>query len=258
MSMCGHSYSTFIGPGGSLNDTAYVRNEGQRTWLRRSTDCSSKEYLMYDYSLAIGDTVYAGLNMDYVQPDTAMFVLQNIDTVQLSGIARRRFLMKYDRCNDGSLQVFSTMYWIEGVGSTTHPFYPVECICDFCEQGLLLLCCDSSDVQLYMDPSFNTCDTIISAVDEHQNADMNPLSTIYDAGSRSLNVIVDDKGWTWASTGLSLTLMAADGRIIQRRVLWRTASRGVRMDLASVASGVYVLTLSSGNDRPAVLRVVVG
>lgn len=212
---------------------------------------------MYDYSMVIGDTVYTGLNMDYVEPDTAMFVLENVDTVQLSGTARRRFHMKYDRCNEGSLQPFGIMDWIEGVGSTTHPFYPVECLCDFCEQGLLLLCYDSAGVQQYLDPYYNTCDTIITAIDEHQHAEAHSLHAIYDPGSRSLQVFVDDQGWVRASAELTLTLMAIDGRVLWRRVLKSPASSGARVDLASVASGVYVVLLSNGNERPTALRVVV-
>ncbi len=162
VSMCGSTYAMLPFDG---YDTMYVRNEGQRTRFRRTTDCASKEYLMYDFGMSVGDSVYAGLNVPYGgQLDTARFKLLGIDTVMLFDIARRRFHLLFDRCNEfGSI---SYMDWIEGIGSTTHPFYPLACICDYCESGFRTLCCDSAGVMLYRDSLYNTCDTVLLGVKE--------------------------------------------------------------------------------------------
>ncbi len=122
---CGSTWSIYSWPTFGLDPgIAYLRNEGQRTLLRSSTNCSDKEYVIYDFSMAVGDTVYPPLNADLFTPDTAMFVLQDIDTVDILGVERRRFSLLYDRCNTG--MVNTPMEWIEGIGSTTHPFYSTD------------------------------------------------------------------------------------------------------------------------------------
>ncbi len=255
LSMCSHSYSAFADPGGSPNDTSYVRNEGQRTWLRRGTDCSAKEYLLYDFSMGVGDTVYTGLNMDYVDPDTAMFILQNIDTVVFFGVERRRFTLMFDRCNEGIPN--TPMEWIEGIGSTMHPFYPVECICDFCEQGLILLCYDRSGVQLYIDPIYQTCDTLITAIVEPVGTDANVINVIPGGTAGSICVTVAHDVFDARRTGLTLVLMASDGRIIRRQGLAASAANDLRLDVDSVAPGTYLVLLTDGRQRLAGQLVVV-
>ncbi len=160
VNMCGHGYS--IAPTTVWGDTAFIRNELGRTLLRKSRDCVDREYVMYDYTLNVGDTVYCGENINYITRDTSAFVLSEVDTVTYFGVQRRRLKMLYDRCNADFLN--TTMYWMEGIGSTDHPFYSLACICDFCEQGCLTLCYDSAGTQLYMDPGLNTCDTTITGI----------------------------------------------------------------------------------------------
>lgn len=210
---------------------------------------------MYDYSMGIGDTVYAGLNMDYVEPDTARFILQAIDTIEILGVERRRFSMMFERCNEAFL--YGTMEWIEGIGSSMHPFYSVECLCDFCEQSLTLLCYDSSGVQLYVDPVFETCDTLITAINGPDEAHASVLHVYHDGNTGSLLVTVDPDVWNERSSRLVLVLMASDGRLVQRQDLSGLPSSALRMNVASVASGGYVLLLTDDRERLAGQRVVV-
>lgn len=239
--MCGHTYSVLS----SASDTAYFRNDGQRTLFRRSTDCLAKEYLIYDYSIEVGDTIYAGLNMAWTSTDTAMFVLQAIDTVQLSGTERRRFLLKYDRCNNGDLQVYSTMHWIEGVGSGQHPFYPLACICDFCETSHMLLCLDSGSVQLYQDTIFRSCDTTFTNVG---------IGEPTDPGTGGLTIV--EKGSTITVMDPS-NLRSAQVRIVDLtgrvRSIARAGDPPFVFDTSGLSSGVYLVVLSDagGRDRAA-------
>ncbi|MBP7515111.1 MAG: hypothetical protein KA791_11215 [Flavobacteriales bacterium] len=254
--LCGSTWSVYSWPTFGLDPgIAYVRNEGQRTLLRRTTDCLDKEYVIYDFSMEVGDSVYAPMNMDLIPQDTTLFILQDIDTVDVLGVERRRFTLLFDPCNGNFAN--ASMEWIEGIGSTMHPFYSVDCLCDFCEQSLTLLCYDSSGVQLFVDPVFQTCDTLITTVDEPSSAPANVLSVLYDATAGSLIVTVDQDVQEQNRSGLTLVLVAGDGRMIRRQGLSASASRGVRMDVASLASGAYVLLLTDGHERLAGRRIVI-
>jgi hypothetical protein len=143
-----------------LNENGYFRSENLKTFFRMNSDCSEKEYLIYDYSLEVGDTAFVGFNLFWNEgQDTTEFVVDMIDTVNHFGVDRKRMKMKYDPHNQGDL--IREMYWLNGIGSETHPFYPFQCLMDGCENGFQLLCYDSLAIQLYQNPWANDCDTSI-------------------------------------------------------------------------------------------------
>jgi hypothetical protein len=251
--MCGHSYSILSSPG----DSTYFRNEGQRTLFRRSTDCLEKEYLIYDYSIAVGDTLFTGLNMDWSQADTAMFVLQAIDTIQLSGTARRRLLMKYDRCNEGNLQAYSTMHWVEGIGSTRHPFYPLACICDFCESGQVLLCHDSASVQLYQDTVLNTCDTTFVGLEEHEAETTCVLRAWQGPGGDAILLQFRGDGCAGSAMDRTLSILDMDGKLVRVFSLPNGEHGPITVPLHDMARGIYYLEASTGGTRISSTRVVI-
>lgn len=254
-SFCGHTWSVHNWPTFGDPGVAYVRNEGQRTLLRRTTDCEDKEYLLYDFSMDVGDSVYAPLNMDLLPVDTTIFVLQDIDTVVYSGgLPRRRFSLLYDRCNDG--QVWSPDQWIEGIGSLMHPFYPVECVCDFCEQTLTLLCYDSAGVQLYQDATYGTCDTLITGVDELAGVAADILNVRYDPISQELYVTARPVAERTGDE--TLILLAIDGRVVGRYDLPIPFTGERRIDVSRVAQGIHLLFIESSGrrmtSRPLMIR----
>lgn len=242
--LCGHTYSMLLSPW----DTTYFRNEGQRTLFRRDTDCLAKEYLIYDYSIDVGDTVFAGLNMEWSQPDTAMFVPQSIDTVLLFGTARRRFLMNYDRCNQGDLLLYSTMYWIEGIGSTKHPFYPLVCVCDACETGYMLLCHDSAAVQLYQDTVLHTCDTTYTDVGIGDQTELGngTLSIVVNGSTISIIQPPDLKqGY--------LRILDMAGRVLS---IVPAGGADQVLDVSALPPGGYALVFNDADGRSRVARWV--
>ncbi len=176
-SFCGKNYSKvhFTEP----NQNGYFRSENLKTYFRKSSNCSNKEYLIYDYSLNVGDTVFVGYNLFWnAGKDTSEFVVDAVDTVNYLGIDRQRFKMLYDPMNEGVL--YRPMYWINGIGSEVHPFYPFNCLNDGCEHGFQLLCYDSLAVQLYQNSWANTCDTTIILgipnLETHISISPNPFS----------------------------------------------------------------------------------
>lgn len=90
--LCGHQYSFRAFPSG---DVGYFRSDSLRAYFRRTQNCSDKEYLLYDFSMEIGDTVYMGFELwsSWQPSDTAAFKLMSIDTIMQFGVSRRRFNM---------------------------------------------------------------------------------------------------------------------------------------------------------------------
>jgi hypothetical protein len=163
---CGQNYSkmNFY----DSNKSGYFRSDSLKTYFRKTPNCFDKEYLIYDYSLAVGDTAFVGFNLDlFDEKDTSEFVLESIDTVNYFGVERQRFNMKYDPVNQGWFG--RSMYWIKGIGSDIHPFYPFKCLMDGCEESNQLLCFDSLSVQLFQSPITTDCVTTILGISELEN-----------------------------------------------------------------------------------------
>lgn len=149
ITLCGYQYSLTEQP--FFGEAGYFRNEGARTLFRRSTSCADKEYIIYDYSMSIGDTIYVGADPGSGL-DTALCVLDAIDTTNFLGVDRRVYQVRIERCATGDPDpswLLAPMQWVEGLGSLLHPFYSLVCVCDLCETGMQLTCLDSSEVGLY-------------------------------------------------------------------------------------------------------------
>ena len=153
--LCGRNYLKVI----SNNQIeGYLRAEGEKIFIKRNSACDTKELKIYDFSLNRGDTTFCGLYPN----DSAKFWIEKIDTVKYFGRNRARFTVNY---RSGGI---NTMYWIKGIGSAIHPFYPLYCLTDNCEAVYSLLCYHSSDTLFYENPIFLTCDTTNVGIRESQ------------------------------------------------------------------------------------------
>ncbi|MBP6643317.1 MAG: hypothetical protein KA186_09515 [Flavobacteriales bacterium] len=233
--LCGHTYSAVeefnpIGP-------AYFRNDGQRTLLRRTTNCTDKEYLLYDFSLNAGETTYVG-SETFALPDTAMAIVQSIDTIEVLGTPRRRFTMLIDLCpSEGNEPFFTPMEWIEGIGSTTHPFYAAICLCDGCESSINLQCSDSSGRATYRVPPDIICD-FTSGFDEHDSA----------AGEFQVRATGDNLRLIYPTefqAGL-LTILDPAGRVAFSKQVSATRTS---IDLPALAPGPYTALIQNRDQQ---------
>lgn len=251
--LCGHVWSVHSWPTFGTPGTAYIRNEGQRTLLRRSSDCLDKEYVLYDYSLDVGDSIHIPFNMDWADPDTALFFLRSIDTVQILGVERRRFSLLFDSCSTGVAD--AEMQWVEGIGSTLHPFYALDCLCDWCMQFMDLLCYDSTGVQLYQDLLLNTCDTTMMVGVPDLMPEEGPTFRIWqDPTNGTLVIQFDHQG---APAGAELSLLTADGRPVRRMNGPQQGEDQLTVPLPGIHGGVYLLQVSVRGERVAAERIVI-
>lgn len=162
--VCGNTYSVVEEEGHPVeHPQVLVRNEGDKVYLRRGTNCSDKEYLLYDFSLNLGDTVTCGIYLDmpiyeYPYMDTTKFWVVDVDTVN----QERVLSMEYFVSQDGPVR---PMTWTTGIGSDKHPFYPMSTTFDYCE-------CDENTLCLsYPNDSVCNCDYTYISIPEIENND---------------------------------------------------------------------------------------
>lgn len=207
--VCGESYNVVEGLFGA--GPGYYRNEGQRTFVRSSSDCALPERLMYDYGLGVGDSTYVGWHMTSDGMDTALAILESVDTIAHLGALRRRFNMLVDRCpSPWEEPLLTPMAWVEGIGSTIHPFYPLICLCDFCETSTGLLCADSLGIAVYRSIAGVSCAQTIS-VDE---LDGRPSALLVRRSAGGLEILIPDG----ASDGMLSVADAAGRLLVEQRI----------------------------------------
>jgi len=49
--ICGENFA-------KTNDSLYIRNDGQKVYARKSSDCNAPEHLVYDFGMQIGDSIF--------------------------------------------------------------------------------------------------------------------------------------------------------------------------------------------------------
>ncbi len=168
--------------------TAYVRSDGPKTYFRNNKTCWKEEYLLYDFDLEIGDMVEVGWNLHLPASNSTerKKVLQVTDkhTIKYLDQYRLRLQLKYDENK--------YMYWVEGIGSLTHPFYPYMDLSKESDNYFELLCLDSLWTPLYQNPEWNVCDTIVDGILDNEYFDgiiisPNPFNsqlTIYSSNEK--------------------------------------------------------------------------
>ncbi len=194
---------------------------------------------MYDFSLDIGDTTHVGWNIvENPVIDTALAIVQSVDTIMHLGIARKRLTVLVDRCPDPwNDPLFTPMEWLEGIGSTWHPFYSIICLCDHCETGVGLQCVDSLGTGVYRSSADAICERTLGQPG-HDDAAM-PFHIVASPGIlRPQFPSGFEKGW--------LTIIDAAGRDVLKLPVM-TSSSTIAID--GLASGAYSVVLQSTEQR---------
>ena len=110
-----------------------------------------EEFLLYDYTCDIGDTVYH----DYTDERFHYTIIKAIDSVKIAGEYRKRYKVKMN-----SLQPFEgEEYWIEGIGNVKNGI--LGAITLITEPGYQinweLVCYQEDGRQVYLNPSYEEC-----------------------------------------------------------------------------------------------------
>ncbi len=241
---CGYNYSKIITNNPNPYEyNAYIRVDSQKVYLRKNNICSDKEYLLYDFSLNVGDTAICGIQLNYftIDGDTSKFWVNEIDTVNYFGKDRKRLKMSY--------YLFSYIYsmnWIEGIGSDISPFYSLACLWDGCESSYSLLCYDSSGIQLFQNPFFLTCDTTITGIKDFNIKDQIKESIYPNPFQETINVEfeIKDKGL------VILEIYSIIGKKLETEVYNNQGTGKLKYVIGNeLEKGIYILKLCFDNKK---------
>jgi len=135
--ICGELYSeVFI----YTHSPIYIRSDSVKTIYKNYPDCNAPSFVLYDYSLnegAIVDAEFSG-----------QFTVLEVDSAMHFDIKRKRMLVN---------TYFGEMYWIEGIGSTFHPFYAAMGLIADGDQNYVLLCYHEDAEQYYQTDEHDGC-----------------------------------------------------------------------------------------------------
>ncbi len=186
---------------------------------------------MYDFGATLGDSMYCGHQIYYNLNDTSLFIVDSMDTVIYNGISRERLKMSFQK--PGFNPITGTMYWISGIGTLIHPFYPISCInSGFCDDGDMLICYDSSYIELYHNSFFANCDTTIYAGlnDEISNDE---VSILPNPASENFNI-----NYSFNSIKqFSLQIFDLSGKQIYYTLLPALSKQSI--SVSHLANGIY-------------------
>jgi hypothetical protein len=138
------------------NNVGYIRLLNDKVYFRLERD--SKEFLLYDFGLNVNDTVYCGFNLnDGNDLDSTKYWVVQVDSVVLEDGKHKRLKMNYNPTSD----YIASMDWIEGVGSTIHPFFSTISLGNpggFSE----LLCFHLEGNKIFQNSSYSDCELATS------------------------------------------------------------------------------------------------
>jgi hypothetical protein len=127
---------------------------------------TQNEYLLYDFSKNIGDTIFYGTPSVYT---FEKLLITNIDTVLIGNNYRRRFYTNY------STTTFGHEVWIEGIGSYRDLLSPVKrwptCVCSW-----ELNCIEENDSMYCLPGLFNSINNNISVSSNKIKISPNPFN----------------------------------------------------------------------------------
>lgn len=174
------------------------------------------EHVLYDWNLAVGDTIYPYSSQN--QPTVILWM----DTININGTDRRRW--QTDGGNDS--------YWIEGIGSTKGLFFPW---CDWFEEDLNLLCYEDAEIQ-YSNINVTNCYIIA----EVQNPVLESIVSIGpNPAAESLRIRIQAP----STERFDLQLLDLNGRLLRRATIWGGEEQVLNRE--GLPAGIYGYRLSS-------------
>jgi hypothetical protein len=230
-------------PQPSLN--GYVRTENKKVYIRTFNPWDrgnlSKEKLMYDFSLEVNKKIYcAALSLENPADSTLCWAVST-DSMVFRGVKRKVWKMLYFEStgitDPPNRNVPAT--WIEGIGSTAHPFFPLYCISEGCEAYSGIVCMHESNVLKFLSPRYASCDSLIRTnfIEAIMEADVKLYPRLV-----SHQLTVENKNFK----NLNLQITNSLGQIFITKQLEIGTNT---IDVTALASGFYFALISDGHKR---------
>ncbi|MCB9279535.1 MAG: hypothetical protein H6562_11505 [Lewinellaceae bacterium] len=167
--VCGKPWTKVVelSPSGMVS-LGYYRVDGPKVYYR-VFDCDfspdGKEYLLYDFSLEAGDSVYIGMPAtNPLNKDTVLYRVYATDTVCFGGTMRKVLDVGFEIGEPSGSNPFGYLIyrtrWVEGVGDIIFPFPSAICtgLMWVCEANYWLLCLSSNDQVLFSSNQNDACE----------------------------------------------------------------------------------------------------
>lgn len=189
----------------------------KRVWLRM--DSEEDEFLMYDYSIDVGDSVLVG----YLEP--VYLLVDSISEITINQTERKKY---WFTCN---LMPEYRETWIEGIGSNKGICWSGSA---FVVGGWYRFLCMSENGELiYMNPNYESC-YLITEIDEIEKSSLkifpNPTKNTLSIENIK-NIDIE-----------SISLLNTKGQLIKL-----FDSNNTRLDISNISSGYYILKISHKN-----------
>ena len=145
----------------------FCRQENKKVFVRETANCNDAEFLMYDFNVKEGDSLYCGVDYGFGTLPTLMHI-GYVGTGWYDGVPRKYISVTYQ---PDPFFPPSHLTWVEGVGDIDmHPFYSLEC--DGCDEDFNynFNCLKLNDALVYNYLfSFNPCVPTIDTIYVNQN-----------------------------------------------------------------------------------------
>ena len=236
----GYIYRLLYSPSDFLDDLpiGMYREDNGKIFMREINYMTpSEEYLIYDWNLNIGETVY-------VQHGSSLkgLILDAITETVVNGEERRVFNLHYE--DDNAL----TEIWIEGMGSELgFPFSGTKnnpVTFNYFPMTTEMLCYYEDGEQIWDNPDYDECvkDYVLDVAEQDENSSLivypNPATDI-------LSIVTYDVNCS------SVEIFSLDGRLVKSQNANFDA-----IDISSLASGLYMINVKMRDGREYNERIV--
>jgi hypothetical protein len=246
ITLCGKSYREIVSsfpPDFTRTVDCYVRNEGKKVYIVTVESWNggalSNEKLMYDFSLEINKKIYCAAFSLENPTDSTLCWAVSTDSINYRGTKRKIWNVLYaEKISSTSIGSFPTI-WVEGIGSLTHPFFPLHCISSGCESISSLVCMTELNTLKFLSPRYSSCDSLITTSSKEAISDKD-VKLYPKLASHQLTV--ENKN----VNNLNLKIINSLGQIFITKQLEIGTNT---IDVTSLASGFYFALISDGHKR---------
>jgi hypothetical protein len=236
---CGKTYEILK----DNNNSYFLRTDSIKTFIKFDLECDSIEYLLYDFGLNKGDTVYVPFMIHWGSIDTIPVKIDSIYQMLYNGIQRTEMKVLYSP--EGGFDFFRSMKWISGIGSSFHPIYSTHYPVDYAEISFNLLCFDSLNINLYKDAYYNTCDTTFNGWIGIDNSQIQSNFFVYPNPTSNLILIYGLNN----IDSYNVQIIDINGRVVMRYVADKNF-----IDLSGIQCGLYYLIIRKNEDDELVFK----
>ncbi len=215
---------------------SFVREENKKVYYR---EYSGEEGLIYDFNLALGDTVVVN-NPRAVSEVTLTLV--EIDSVETSEGYHERWKLTNESFEEPE-------YWIKGIGSMAGILNSTSNLFGGLCGTYILLCEQENNAAVYQNPDYEYCYYDELIVSEEEAKTPNKMFDIrYRQTDKSLDLIFESK------EEHHIFITDVKGRLITEK---KSSEKQIRVSLAGQPKGLYIIVVHTNDGITVSKKIMV-